>query len=66
MVTVYKCGIKVITVIGNIEGMITGVSIRFEKVQYEVSFFYDGEQRCYWMHEQEFITNEEKVKIGFK
>ena len=46
--------------------MITCISIKFDKVQYEISYFYLGEQKIVWLDENEFETNENKYKIGFK
>ena len=51
---------------GNIEGMITCQNIRFDKVQYEISYFNDGEQKTVWMNEGEFETDVKKQSIGFK
>ena len=59
------CGSIVKTKLSNIEGMITCQSIRFDKVQYEISYFNNGEQRTVWMNENEFETNIEKQVIGF-
>ncbi|MCH7928694.1 MAG: hypothetical protein IID03_12065 [Candidatus Dadabacteria bacterium] len=39
---VYECGLKVTTVMGGIEGIIIGICIRFNRVQYELSYFEKG------------------------
>lgn len=64
---VLKCGSIVITKIAGIRGMITCVSIRFDKITYEITYFSDSEQRTIWMDVNEFEIEEiEKIKIGFK
>ncbi len=65
---VYECGSDVKTRIGHIEGKITGVTIRFEAVAYEISYF-DGDMnyKSVWLNEIEFeIINGSKRLIGFK
>ena len=61
----FPCGAMVKTKLSNIEGMITCQSIRFDKVQYEISYFNNGEQKTVWMNENEFETNTERKMIGF-
>jgi len=66
MISVYPCGTKVNLVMGNIQAMITGVSIRFDKVNYEVSYFNGLEQKCIWVYEQEFTTDVKTKNVGYK
>ena len=67
MIECYPCGTMVKTKLGGITGMITAYTIRFEKVQYEISYFYDGKEEAVWMHEAQFIVEKtEKQSIGFK
>jgi len=65
---VVKCGSKVKSVLINIEGIITAVSIRFEAVAYEVSYFNNGDYKQIWMNETEFelSSTAKKETIGFK
>lgn len=64
---VVKCGTKVKTVLSNIEGIVTCASIRFTSVNYEVSYFNNGEYKQVWLNENEFtIINGTKQIIGFK
>lgn len=65
-VNIYPCGIKVCTLIGKIEGMITCSSVRFKDVRYEITFNNDGKFESVWMNENEFETSSKKLKIGFK
>lgn len=65
-ISCFPCGTIVITVIGSIKGMITAFIIRFDKVQYEISYFHDGEEKTVWMHEKQFSTEGTKKAIGFK
>ena len=62
----FPCGAMVKSKYGSIEGMITAQSIRFDKVQYEISYFNSGDQKTVWMNENEFETNVEKRAVGFK
>lgn len=63
---IYKCGSKATTVIGKIEGIITGICIRFKKVQYEISYFHEGKHQSIWLEECEIICQEkQRVTIGF-
>lgn len=61
----FPCGTLVRSKYGNIEGMITAQNLRFERVQYEVSYFNNGEQKAIWMNENEFTTDVKKYAIGF-
>lgn len=61
-----KCGDTVILKTGNITGMVTGICIRFDRVQYEFSYFYSGDIRTAWISENEMTVNpEDKQAIGF-
>lgn len=52
---------------GNIEGMITGASIRFSGVNYEITHSSAGEIKTFWMFEDEFTTDiAQKQDIEFK
>lgn len=66
--TIIKCGSKVKSVLTNIEGIVTAVSIRFTSVAYEVSYFNNGEYKQVWLNESEFelSSNAKKETIGFK
>lgn len=64
---IYKCGTLVTVKLANIKGMITCCSIRFDKVNYEITYFEGLLQRTIWVYETEFELNEsETQKIGFK
>jgi hypothetical protein len=64
--TLFPCGTMVKTKYGSIKGMITSQNIRFDRVQYEISYFNAGEHETVWMNENEFEIDEEKRKLGFK
>lgn len=67
MIEVYECGTWVTTKIGNICAIITANCVRFEKVQYELSYFHNGERKEVWVDEREFSTDaNKKPLIGFK
>ena len=61
-----KCGDHAKTVIGKIPGMITGVLNRFGRMQYDFSYFVNGESKSVWMDKAEFIiTTKEEWKAGY-
>jgi len=62
-----KCGTKAIIKLGNSEAIITGISIRFSTVSYELSYFINGEYKSTWFNECEFNVDERSnTVIGFK
>jgi hypothetical protein len=64
---VIKCGSMIRTKLGELSAIITAISIRFDRITYEVSYFYNGEYKCVWLSEDEFsIDVDDKQKIGFK
>lgn len=65
---VIKCGTEVITKLESIHCLITCISIRFDKITYEVSYFRNGIYYTVWLNEEEFSKVDEvnKSKIGFK
>jgi hypothetical protein len=65
---IFQCGIMVSTKLGKIEAIITAVLIRFGRIQYELSYIYNGEYKTMWMDECEFDIKSdlEKAQIGFK
>ncbi len=66
MTKVYKPGTKAITNIGEIAGIITAVSVRFDSVNYEFSYFNAGDYKSCYLNESEFTVIEDtKIKIGF-
>lgn len=64
---ILKCGIEVTTKLTAIKCIVTGVSIRFGKCSYELSYFNNGDYKQIWMDESEFeIDKKETIKIGYK
>jgi len=66
---VYQCGTLVTITLGQIPGVITAAEIRYETVNYEVSYFINGEYRCGFMHPSNFSVNDNQKpaeKVGFK
>lgn len=62
-----KCGTKAITTIGKVEGVITAISIRFNTVSYELSYFTRDEYKTAWLNESEFTTESKgRNEVGFK
>ncbi len=61
------CGVLVIPKLMKIEAMVTCVSIRFDKISYELTYFSQSEQKTIWCHRNEFDIKEPSNKeIGFK
>ena len=65
-ISVYPSGTIVKMKLADLDGMITCSAIRFDKVQYEVTYFNKGAYETVWMNENEFETNTHKNRIGFK
>jgi effector-binding domain-containing protein len=67
---VFRCGLNVITRNGSIKAIITGINIRYERVNYEISYFFDGIYKSVWLDQDEFhvIAKQKDVylTIGFK
>lgn len=64
-----SCGTTVETKIGKHVAIITAACIRFDKVQYELSYFYNGDYKTVWLHRAEFDlreTDQIKSAIGFQ
>lgn len=64
---IVKCGTDITTKLNNINGIITAACIRFNAVNYEVSYFNNGEYKQIWLSEAEFqVSNgSRKQIIGF-
>lgn len=64
---IWKYGTKIKTKSCNIEGYITGITIRELGTAYEISYFHEGKQQQAWVTECEFDVVDESVKksIGF-
>jgi len=60
---VFKCGEQVKMKVGGGYGMITASINRFDSIRYEITK-HDGE--IVNKHEDEFLTQANKVEIGFK
>ena len=68
MIQVYPDGTKAKTKIGGLQGMTTGVLLRDGRVQYEFSYFYEGDHKMLWLEEYELDFGEDKPgsTIGYK
>lgn len=63
----YRCGQPVLLKNAGINGIITACCIRFRRVEYEISYFGNGEQFKVWANKAEFTcTKRASEKIGFK
>lgn len=64
---VIKCGTQVTPKLTNIKGIITGISIRYNRATYELSYFIEDKQQVIWLDEDEFdCEKKETIPIGFK
>ena len=68
LIMIYKQGITVEMKVGSIVGMITGVSIKFTSILYEITYYTDGIFHTIWANEVEFEprSKEKTQAIGFK
>ena len=58
-------GAKVKTVIGGVEAIITGVSLRGNSIRYNIAYFSNGVQQDIWVESVEVeMFNDEKKKAG--
>jgi len=65
--TVYPCGTEVILKrVPEIPGNITAIQIRFDYVQYEVTYYVQGVQYKILVDENEIIRDGRKTKVGYK
>lgn len=64
---IVKPSTPVITKIGNIKAIVTGVCIRNESIYYEISYFGGGEHKTTWIYRYEFdIDTAVKQNAGLK
>jgi len=56
---------KVKTVIGDIEMIVIGVCIREGWMEYQLSYFVNGEHKTCWINRSEFVICPTKKKAGF-
>jgi hypothetical protein len=65
-INIIACGSRVTTKLNAIEAIITGVTIRFNALAYELSYFDKAEYKQIWMNESEFGIKDGSVQqIGF-
>lgn len=62
---IVPCGSKVTSKINNIEGIVTAACIRFNLVNYEISYFSGQDYKQIWLTEAEFDFTDKKKSIGF-
>ena len=66
-ISIYKCGTYVHIPAGDITGWISAISISFDNISYEISYFAGtGEHMTIWLHDTQFTTQNNRTKIGFK
>ena len=64
---VVKCGAKAHINLNQTEAIVTGISIRFKRASYELSYYHNGEYKIVWCDESEFtVSDGSKMRIGFK
>ncbi len=64
---IIPCGTKARPKSENLEAIVTAVSIRFCRITYELSYFYNGDYKTVWLDECEFdVEKEQRLRIGFK
>jgi hypothetical protein len=67
-IEIIPCGTKATTAIGSIKGIITGITIRYNAIAYELTHLdINSHLVTTWMNEAEFTTEcTEKNQIGFR
>ena len=63
-----ECGTKATTVLNDIEGIITGITIRGKTITYEFSYFLNGDRKSIWVEDYEVKAKKEDkrvLKVGF-
>lgn len=67
-IKVYKDGTKAHTAIGNIEVLTTAILMIRDRVQYEISYFKDGEHYSKWVEDYELVfdSQQDTNTIGYK
>lgn len=63
---IHRTGTKIKLIAANTEAIINFCIIENENITYNVSYFWNGDFKCTDVYESEFITDSEKIKIGFK
>lgn len=63
---IVPCGSRVTSKLNNVEGIVTGISIRFNTISYEISYFSGLDYKQIRMNECEFTFSEKKKQIGFQ
>jgi len=62
---ILKAGTKITTIIGNIEAIITGVTIGMNDVEYRIRYFANGEEKIAWLFRFEIKVTPIKQPAGF-
>ena len=63
--TILNHGTRIRTVVGHIDGFVTGVSIRGNTTLYEISYLCSGEFKSSWLYRFEIEPQAEKKQAGF-
>lgn len=62
---ILKAGTKVKTIIGDVQAIITAVSITMDTVEYRIRWFYNGEEKIAWVYRYEIEVSKPKQTAGF-
>jgi len=62
---ILKESTRIVTKIGKIEGLITGICIRNQQSYYEMSYFVNGAHCSCWIYRYEFDVMPEPKAAGF-
>ena len=62
---ILKAGTKVKTIIGEVQAMVTAVSITMDTVEYRIRWFYNGEEKIAWVYRYEIEVSVPKQTAGF-
>ena len=62
---ILKAGTKVTTIIGDVQAIVTAVSITMDTVEYRIRWFYNGEEKIAWVYRYEIEVSRPKQTAGF-
>lgn len=62
---ILKAGTKVKTIIGDVQAIVTAVSITMDTVEYRIRWFYNGEEKIAWVYRYEIEVSIPKQTAGF-
>ena len=60
---VHSCGTEVKLKLAGINGFITAICIRQNRIEYEITYYTEGQQFKIWAHKSEFCPKEKEQSV---